>query len=333
MESARVGIVGAGRMGAFHAAHVPSAEGIELVAVIDTRADVAASVAAAADATPFTSIETARDAGLDGVIVATPTHTHHAIVRSAIDLGLGVLCEKPLTLDVATSADLIDAASRAGVHLQLGFWRRFSAPWARAKAVVDSGAIGEIVMLRLSQWDADAPPPEFCNPASSGGLAIDCGVHEYDLAEWFTGGQVTSVDTRNLRVVDAGVASVGDVDNLVSVLDLDDGVSAVVDLSRNARYDDDVRTEILGSEGAIFVDLLPSGRTRIADRDGTRLVEGSETDDAMASGVIGQAHAFGRLLRGVTIDVPDGASSIRALRIGQAVAASGLSGERIDLQP
>ena len=78
-------------------------------------------------------------------------------------------------------------AADAACVLQVGFWRRFAPPWRQAKARIDAGEIGTPIYLRLAQWDADPPPAEFCDPAVSGGLAIDCGVHEYDLAEWLTG--------------------------------------------------------------------------------------------------------------------------------------------------
>ncbi len=179
-------------------------------------------------------------------------------------------------------------AHARGLVLQVGFWRRFSPPWTAAKAVVDGGAIGTPLLVRLAQWDAAPPPASFCDPAVSGGLAIDCGVHEYDLAEWLTGRRVVSVTAWSLPIVDGGVAAVGDVDNLVAVLELDGGAVATVDLSRNARYGDDVRTEVLGSAGAVFVDLLPTGRARLGDGDGMRELAGSAADDAMAAGVAGR---------------------------------------------
>ncbi len=132
----------------------------------------------------------------------------------------------------------------------------------------------------------------------SGGLAVDCGVHEYDLAEWLTGRSIRRVSAWTLPIVDGGVREAGDVDNLVAVLELDGGAVATVDLSRNARFGDDIRTEILGSDGALLIDALPSGRTRIGTRSGMRVLPDSEVDDVMAAGVAGQARAFAAAVRG-----------------------------------
>jgi predicted dehydrogenase len=123
------------------------------------------------------------------------------------------------------------------------------------------------------------------------------------------------------------------VDNLVAVLDLAGGAVAIVDLSRNARYGDDVRTEILGTDGAIFVDLLPTGRTRLATGDGIAVVPGSEAADAVAAGVVGQAEAFAARIRGRFGDVPGAAASTRAVQIGRAVQESAATGAPIPIGP
>ena len=217
--------------------------------------------------------------------------------------------------------------------LQVGFWRRFAPPWRAAKEVIDRGDVGTPVLVRLAQWDAAAPPASFCDPAVSGGLAIDCGVHEYDLAEWLTGRRVLGVAAWSLPIVDAGVGSAGDVDNLVAVLELDDGAVAMVDLSRNARYADDVRTEVLGSSGAVFVDLLPTGRARLGDGEGVREVPGSAADDAMGAGVAEQARAFAAAVRGGAVDVPGATESGRATSIGHAVSEAARTGRRVAVAP
>ena len=163
---------------------------------------------------------------------------------------------------------------------------------ATAKERIDAGEIGTPVYVRLAQWDGDPPPASFCDPAVSGGLAIDCGVHEYDLAEWLTGRRITRVSAWALPLVEPSVGEAGDLDNLLAVLELDGGAVATVDLTRNARYGDDVRTEVLGSQGALLVDLLPTSHTRLGDASGVRELPESAVEDAMAAGVAAQVRAF-----------------------------------------
>jgi predicted dehydrogenase len=320
-------------MGRFHLGALGGVEQIDVVALAEpfpAAMDAAAALAPAA--TRYDSVAAAlAHPGLEACLVATPTPTHPDIVDAAIDRGLHVLCEKPLALDPPTAVRLgADAAARDLV-LQVGFWRRFSPPWRAAKQCLAAGTIGTPLMVRLCQWDADPPPATFCDPAVSGGLAIDCGVHEYDLAEWLTGRRVVSVTAWSLPIVDAGVGAAGDVDNLVAVLTLDDGAVATVDLSRNARYGDDVRTEILGSDGALFVDLLPAGRTRAGTAAGVVHVEGSAADDATAAGVVGQALAFVAAVRGDTVDIPGAAASATATAVGHAVIEASRTGRPVQL--
>jgi predicted dehydrogenase len=315
-------------MGRFHLGALAGVEQIDVVALAEpfpAAMDAAAALAPAA--TRYDSVAAAlAHPGLEACLVATPTPTHPDIVLAALERGLHVLCEKPLALDPATAVRLGAAAANRGLVLQVGFWRRFSPPWRAAKDALAAGAIGAPLLIRLCQWDADPPPATFCDPAVSGGLAIDCGVHEYDLAEWLTGRRIVSVSAWSLPIVDAAVGAAGDVDNLVAVLTLDGGAVATVDLSRNARYGDDVRTEILGSDGALFIDLLPAGGTRVGTAAGMQDVEGSAADDATAAGVVGQALAFAAAVRGGNDEVPGAAASVAATAVGHAVIEAARTG-------
>jgi myo-inositol 2-dehydrogenase/D-chiro-inositol 1-dehydrogenase len=326
-------VVGVGRMGAVHAEALAVVDSIDVVAVADAIPDAALRVAQKIGVVDYTSLGelTERD-DVEAWLIATPTTTHPTVVEAAIGAGLHVLCEKPLALDVAESERLGRRAAAAGTVLQVGFWRRFAPPWVAARQAIADGAIGRPLMLRLAQWDADPPPASFCDPLTSGGLAIDCGVHEFDLVGWMVGLYIETVTARNLPLVDKSIGEVGDVDNLLAMLDLEGGAVATVDLSRNCRFGDDVRTEILGEDGAIFVDLLPVGRTRLADARGVRVLAGSETEDAFFEGIKAQAAAFAEAVRGVPVDVPSAADSTLAVAVGRAVQRSAVEGVPIVLK-
>ena len=321
-----------------HAQAIAALDSIEVIAAADPSPDArdfaatlfpeAALLAAPED------VGTVHD--VEAVLIATPTSMHPQHVRDALNAGLHVLCEKPVSLDPAVSIELGELAATAGRVLQVGFWRRYAPPWRVTKQSIDDGRIGSPLYLRFAQWDADPPPASFCDPAVSGGLAIDCGVHEYDLAEWFSGSRVTRVRAFAAPIVDESLAAVGDVDNLVAVLELDGGMVCTVDLSRNCRYGDDVRTEILGAAGALLVDLLPTGRVRLGTVHGMAdldLGEHGATNDVMIAGVAAQAAAFAAAIRGTGPVGPDAAASARATLIGHAVQESLRAGTSIDVAP
>jgi myo-inositol 2-dehydrogenase / D-chiro-inositol 1-dehydrogenase len=158
-------------------------------------------------------------------------------------------------------------------------------------------------------------------------------VHEYDLAEWLSGRRVVRVRAYAAPIVDDTLAEVGDVDNLVAVLELDGGAIATVDLSRNCRYGDDVRTEILGSGGALLIDLLPAGRVRLGSVDGMIDLDDVSADDVIAAGVANQTAAFAAAIRGTGPAGPGAVASARATLVGHAVRQSMRSGASVDIDP
>ncbi len=327
----RLALIGFGRMGGNHARVLAGVAEVEVSAVVDTRPEARR---AAAEQVPGAAVyaavdELAESGGVDGWLIASSTPSHPALVRAALQAGVHVLCEKPLALDPQEGARLGAEAEAAGRVLQVGFWRRFSPPWVAMRRLLEEGAIGRPLMLRLAQWDQDPPPAEFCDPAVSGGLAVDCGVHEFDLAEWLTGERIARVYGRHLPVVEAAVGASGDVDNLVAVLELASGAVATVDLTRNARFAEDVRTEVLGSEGAVLVEMFPTGRTRLGDRDGLRTVPGSEVAAADAAGVAAQAQAFAAAVAGADVELPGAAASNRAVAVAAAVEESARTGRPV----
>ena len=323
-------LVGAGRMGAMHAGIMRDSELVELRAVVDVNREAAA--AAARGAKVFSRVEEALALPeVEALVVAAPTPLHAAVAEAGLEAGRPVLCEKPLSFHPPVSVRLAERAAAAGLQLAVGFWRRFSPPWAAARRLLSEGAIGEARLLRLSQWDAHPPPASFCAREVSGGLPVDCGVHEFELIEFLTGRRAVTVRARALPAVDPEVAAAGDVDNCLMEVGIAGGAAAIIDLSRNCRYGDDVRTEILGSEGALFVDGLPTGRLRIGDRNGLREVAGSQTDDFMAAGVRGQLEAFARAVRGEAQELADGFAAARATAAGLAAWCSMEQGEEIPL--
>lgn len=327
----RIAIIGAGRMGSFHARLLHERSSLEVAAIVDVRTEIGKELASEIGASYATSVDQLE--AVDGWIVATSTHTHGEVIRTALDRRTPMLSEKPLTLDLAESVDLAERAADTGVPLQVGFWRRYAPPWARIRTAITSGEIGSPTIMRFAQWDATPPPAEFCDPAVSGGLAIDCGVHEFDLAEWFTDQRVVEVTAIEGPSISEAVRASGDVDNMVISLRLSEGTVATVDLSRNSGYGDDVRTEVVGTHGVAMAELLPASRVRIGTATGLVADTAAASDDAMTDGVIAQAEAFARLIAGENVDVPMADASIRAVMIGRAAQESMRTGGPVTIDP
>ncbi len=329
-EPVKTIVVGVGRMGAVHVEAIAGGHaGIAPVAVADL--DPAARERAVAKlpgdvATYDDPLAALAHEGAEACLIASPTHTHEALVERALELGLHVFCEKPLTLDADSTLRLGTLAEQRERLLHVGFWRRFAAPWIVAKAAIDDGRIGKVLFARSAQWDAELPPLSFCDPARSGGLIVDCGVHDFDLVCWLTGRDVVRIDTRVLPLAEPALAEIDDIDNVLVILDLDDGASALVDLSRNGCYADDVRTELLGERGAVLVESEPHGRTRVGTRAGLETLPAGDAEATFLEGITGGLAAFASAVRGAEIELPGAAESARALRIARAAQASTASG-------
>lgn len=254
--SRRIGLIGAGRMGQTMGHHLAySVPEAELVAVADARRESAAAVAAACRA-PHVYDDyhalLARD-DIDAVVIVTPTNTHTTIVQAAAAAGKHIFVEKPLALSLSDCDAAIAAVEAAGVQMMVGFMRRFDPAYVAAKARIDAGEIGRPVMIKLVGRDPWRTSLEFARRENSGGLIADMGIHDFDLARWLMGSEVVRAQSEGGCLVFPELADVGDIDNAVVNLKFANGTVGNVDVSRNAVYGYDIRTEVIGSEGAVFI--------------------------------------------------------------------------------
>src|SRR5262249_20580412 len=209
-----VGLVGVGRLGRVYARDLAGriAE-TRLVAVADINEPLAREVAAEFDvprcyADPIALIE---DPAVEAIVIVTSTHTHSEIVVAAADRGKPAFCEKPPALSLAEVAAMQQAIARSGLFFQMGFMRRFDAGYASAKQQLAAGRIGTPLVFKSTSRDPFRPSLEYADPKSSGGMLIDMGIHDFDLARWFMG-DVRAVSVVGATIAYPELATVGDID-------------------------------------------------------------------------------------------------------------------------
>lgn len=255
----RMGLIGAGRMGKVfaHTLAFTVAE-VDLVAVADadpkTSAEVAGRFGANHHYTDHCDILKRED--IDAVVIATPTSTHVQVIKDAAIAGKHIFSEKPLGMTLDMCDEAIAAVQQAGVKLQLGFMRRFDAAYAMAKKKIDEGAIGQPVAFHAISRDKGRTSLEFARRENSGGMIMDMGVHDFDLARWLMSSDVVRVQTEGDCLVYPELQDVGDIDNALINLKFANNAVGNIALSRNAIFGYDVRTEVLGSEGALQIGSL-----------------------------------------------------------------------------
>jgi scyllo-inositol 2-dehydrogenase (NAD+) len=253
----KVGLIGLGRLGRIYArdlaTRIPETR---LVAVADPDAAALAEVAATYDARPYAEPERMfDDADVEALVIASPTHTHAALSIAASKTNKAIFCEKPPALSLAETAKMKAAVSRPGVFFQMGFMRRFDPGYAAAKRKVTEGLIGTPVVFKSSSRDPHRTTLEYANPKSSGGMIMDMGIHDFDLARFFMG-EVKSVTAVGGTLAYPELKTVGDIDNAIVSLVFSDDRIGVVDLSRNGIYGYDISTELLGTEGTLRVGYI-----------------------------------------------------------------------------
>ena len=258
MKRLNVGVIGLGRLGRVYArdlaGRIPETR---LVAVADPLGNLAKEVAEEFDvAKSFTDpLALINEPTVDAIVIVTPTHLHREHVIAAANSKKPTFCEKPPALSLAEVQEMKEAIAKSGVFFQMGFMRRFDPGYAAAKKQIEGGRIGQPLVFKATSRDPFRPSLEYANPASSGGMLLDMGIHDFDLARWFMG-DVKSVFAIGATIAYPELATVGDIDNAITSLTFTSGKLGVVDLTRSGIYGYDISTEILGLEGTIRIGYL-----------------------------------------------------------------------------
>jgi inositol 2-dehydrogenase len=253
-----VGLIGLGRLGRIYArdlaTRIPCAR---LAAVADVDQAAAKDVAREFDVPRWYGdpADLLDDPDVAAVVIVSPTATHCSLTQAAARRGKAIFCEKPPAISLTEAVAMKTAVEQSGTFFQLGFMRRFDRGYATAKQRIEEGAIGEPVVFRATSRDPFRPSVEYAHPRSSGGLIIDQGIHDLDLARWFMG------DVKRTHAIGGVLAypelgEVGDIDNAIVTLEFVNGKLGVIDLTRNGVYGYDISTELLGTRGTLRVGYL-----------------------------------------------------------------------------
>jgi myo-inositol 2-dehydrogenase/D-chiro-inositol 1-dehydrogenase len=265
----RIGLIGVGRIGAFHAATLRDLPGVDAVTVADADPARAREVAGVLGVEVADGVDALFAGGLDGVVVTAATSAHAELVHRALDERIPVFCEKPVALDVPATRAVVAHAAASAAPVQVGFQRRFDTGYRAARAALRSGELGWLHTLRAVTADQSPPPAAYL--PKSGGLFRDCCIHDFDIMRWLTGRQVVSVQAAGGNRGAAFFAAADDVDTCAALLRFDDDMLATVTATRYNGAGHDVRLEVCGSAGTLVVGLddrapLPSAEPALSWR-------------------------------------------------------------------
>jgi myo-inositol 2-dehydrogenase / D-chiro-inositol 1-dehydrogenase len=252
-QKVNVGIIGAGRIGKFHAEtlsyRVPEAN---IVAIADIFEDVAKKVGAELGI-PNVYVDPRRiidDKSIEAVVICSSTDTHSKFIEEAAAAGKHIFCEKPIDFDLKRIDHALAAVDKAGVKLQIGFNRRFDPSFKRIHDTVAAGTIGLPHLLRITSRDPQPPPIAYVKV--SGGIFLDMTIHDFDMARYLMGEEVDEIYAAGGVLVDPAIGAVGDIDTAIVTLHFRSGAIGTIDNSRQAVYGYDQRAEVFGSKGCIM---------------------------------------------------------------------------------
>ena len=309
------GLVGAGGIAPAYVEAMDGCAAASLAGVADIRTPAAEALAKKAGCQSFPTYHALADAcALDAVIICTPPVTHTEIACFFLERKVHVLCEKPLSIDVENARLMVETARRHGMKLSMGSKFRYVDDVIRAKNIVTSGILGEIILFEnaftsrvdmKNRWNSDPK-------VSGGGVLIDNGAHSVDLMRYFLGplAEVQVVEGKRVQglpvedTVRIFVRSVG-------------GVMGSIDLSWSINKELDSYINVYGSRGTISVGWKESKYRQSTSPDWVVFGKGYNKVQAFRS----QIENFAKAIRGeeaLLITADDALASVEVIEAAYA---------------
>ncbi len=268
MDRIGVGIIGAGRIANVHAqsiaSNIPEAE---LIAISDP-IEKAAQTAAKKYGIPHVYTDYHKileDPSIKAVFVCSPTNTHADIAMEAAKAGKQIFCEKPIDTSVAKILETEKVVKAAGVKMQIGFNRRFDHNFRKIHELRESGALGDVQIVKITSRDPEPPSAEYA--AKSGGMFLDMTIHDFDMACYQAGSDVDEVFAYGAVTVDPAIGKAGDIDTAIITLKFKNGALGVIDNCRKAVYGYDQRVEVFGSKGSAAAENDTPTNVKVSTKD------------------------------------------------------------------
>jgi myo-inositol 2-dehydrogenase / D-chiro-inositol 1-dehydrogenase len=322
VERIGFGVIGLGRIGMVHALSLRDAvSGARLVAAaVDPVHRQALLEAGDAPCELEASVEEllARP-DVEAVVVASPAVAHEEHIALAAAAGKPIFSEKPLADSVPKAEAAARAVRDSGVPFQIGFQRRYDRGYARAKALIAGGAIGDVEMFRGISCDR-LGPIEFLR--TSGGLFMDLAVHDFDAARFLTGEEVTEVFAIGEVLVAPALKEFDDVDYGIVLLRFGNGAVGVVQACWRAPYGYDIRAEVHGTTGKVVTEVDEKYPATLYDQRGKVATRHDQFVERFADAYRDELQAFVDALQTGTPPTPGVEDGLQAMRIAAAATQS-----------
>ena len=261
-----IGILGCGRIGQVHGATLRGMTNARAVAVADAMPAAAEALAAKLGSKVLDADALINDAGIDAVIVGTPTTTHYDLIHQAASAGKAIFCEKPIDLSVDRIHECLHAVEKAGVPFMVAFNRRFDPNFAHLERQIRDQVIGDVEIVTILSRDPAPPPLSYIK--TSGGIFRDMMIHDLDMARFLLGEEPVELSAAASCLVDPEIGDAGDFDTAVVTLKTASGKLCQISNSRRATYGYDQRIEVHGAKGLLRADNVLTTSVELANGEG-----------------------------------------------------------------
>lgn len=269
MNKVNIGILGLGRIGKIHLQNiVTKIDNAEVLAAMNP------SLEGQSFATKYNIPNVSSDADIvfnnpdiNAVMICSPSPSHADYITRAAESGKSIFCEKPLDLSLEKIQEIIAITEKHNVPLMVAFNQRFDPDFSRVKTMVEEGKIGDLRTIKITSRDPAPPPIGYIK--SSGGMFLDMTIHDFDMARYIADSDVKEVYAQGRNLVDPAIGEAGDIDSGIVLITFENGVTAVIENSRQASYGYDQRLEAFGSKGMVQADNNLKDTHRFWDEGGS----------------------------------------------------------------
>lgn len=325
----KIAILGSGRMGDIRA-QVLKQSGADIT-IINRTAERAIALAKKLDCA-YSDFSLLSRETFDGYVVATATNSHLAHLNQLIPLGKPILCEKPISLNVDETEQVILDAKKFGTQIQIGFQRRFDPAFQAAEKLVRDGSVGTLYSMHLYAHDHQPSTLEFLE--GSGGIFRDLHVHDFDVVRWITGGEIVKVYATQAVRDHQQYAKFGDADVSLISLTTSNGVQVAITGTRHDPVGHDVRFEVFGSKDSLAVGLNSKTPIHSVGSD-LKFAEVSYKGfiERFQEAFELETQSFAKLIAGEITNPCEPFAARQALRVAVACEESVRSGSSIEIEP
>ena len=268
-----VGVIGCGRIGLTHLEALAECPECKVHIVSNPTVSKAEAAAKQWGVPRFCAdaVDVINDPDTEAIWICSPSSTHADLICRAAEAGKHVFCEKPLAMDLPETIKAIQTCKDNGVKLMTALQRRFDPHFNRVKHAVETGEVGEPIMVKLCSRDPAPPPIEYVR--GGGGVFKDQCVHDLDMARYLMGCEPQEILALGTNHVDKSLLGLDEdaerYDTSAILIRFQNDKTAIIDTCRQAPYGHDQRAEVLGTKGMIMTENVYPSTARVYLKDFT----------------------------------------------------------------